>query len=305
MAAGARTLRRIELFASRDEPYAEVEVVAAWFEREVAAADRLNIWLLCAGETIIERRDVDTIAGRIPDVLTRRRDRERTTISRWLAIKDGPRMFLLRATTSERHYPKFAEAFYVAVSSFRLLSPGRWPLAERLKTFSRALPDDFCLFYPESWNLREQPGNDADSLTLDLSHELDGYPAGRITFAVVRDAEGMSEASLIERYRQALQGAGLTLDGLTPQSAEPGTGFQEAWTAEAPATYHGSPVEARLVVRRRPSAWFVAGLLGPPRDVRPDIWAINKRALAIVTEHLRTLPLRDEDAPQAACACAH
>jgi hypothetical protein len=288
--AGA-ALRSIALFRNYSAPSAEVEIIGGPFARDISPADWLDVTLERRGETVLARRDAHTRRGVVPDVLTCGGNDLAACISRWLAIKDGPRMFLLRASVQKSEYSTHADAFYVAVSSLRLLHSSPWPLAERLKTFSRARPDDFLLLFPESWELTEQPSGSSGELALELTNRVRGDAVGQIVVGVIDRSAADNAAALVDRFVAGLQRASIQVDPLMLGELTPGKRFEKAWRAAADGRRLGMPFDISVTIGQRPSAWFVIGHVGPARTVHSNLWAINRRAYAIVTESLRTTAL--------------
>jgi hypothetical protein len=64
--------------------------------------------------------------------------------------------------------------------------------------------------------------------------------------------------------------------------------FDAAWEGTTEATVNDRPLELRLVIGRRPDAWFMFTLQGVLRAVVVDVWAVNRRALEIMSGRLAT-----------------
>ena len=283
-----RPLTTLAFFRTVSAPRGEIEVGVALLPREIAPGDCLDLQLAGGGEEVLHRRDFDGEGGRVSDLLSRRIVGGQVVISRRLALKDGKHLFLVHALSLEEHYPRFAEAFLMALSSFRLTKPGSWPLAESLKTFTRRDPGDFLLLYPESWELIEQDATDRQALTLTLVNRVGGEPAGLITFATVARAVELDPQSLAHRYVEGLRRGGVQLERLYLSPSPPIGGFEETWQAFGRAVRDQEAAEVQFVVGKRPDAWFLAGLLGPTRNTAPDVWAVNTRAFDIVLTYLQT-----------------
>jgi hypothetical protein len=283
-----RPLATLAFFRTLSGARGEIEVDAALLPREIAPGDCLDMHLAACGEEVLHRRDVDGEGGRVSDVLSQRICSDGTIVSRWLAIKDGQHLFLLQARTAEDDYGRFAEAFLVAFAAFRVKHRGNWPFAESLKTFTRRDPGDFLLLFPESWELTERSDDQRQTLTLTLFNRVGRETAGLMTFATVARALELAPQTLANRYVEELMRCGVPLGRLSLVPSAPLAGFEEMWQAAARAEGDAGSAEVRLVVGKRPDAWFLIGLLGPTRSSAPGVWAVNNRAFDIVVRYLKT-----------------
>ena len=273
-------------YTPTDIEEAELNVFVMDLGREVAPADFLESQLVLQGETILEKRTAPTDGGEALDILSRARTDGRTTLLRRLAIKDGRRMFILRALALEKDYESLKQHFAVALSSFNPLNPNPWPLAESLKSFSRSFPSDFVLFYPESWSFAQDPVITETYLQGDLINKVNEQQMGRLLLTIMSRSLEPDRQRLVEMLVEPMKPLGLGTSLAEVQPIDPPQAFEAAW---AGLDRGGDPpLEGRLVVAQRPDAWFTFLLLGPSRENSPTAWAINKRALDIVLGFLRT-----------------
>jgi hypothetical protein len=255
-------LKSLALYRTADGPRLEIEVVASLLSREVAPADWLDIYLEQVDEQVLNRREVPSPGGAVADVLTRRAGQDEAVISRWLAIKDGARVFLLQARTMEENYPQFTGACLMAVGGLQLLHPGDWPLAERLRTFTRREPGDFLLIYPESWQLVEDPSSNPNALVLQLNNDMDGI-AGKITFATVARSAESHPQTLADNYHGELaRGASPCRPGA--DAIRPGRRLLVHLAC------HGRCLPRSRPVRGPPGCRPTARRMVPYRSARPD-----------------------------------
>ena len=287
----------LSLARSLDEPRGEIEIGAVLLEREVAPADWLANFLEASGHAIVESRRQWSRGGDVADVLTRCETPAGPGLARWLAIKDHNRLFVLQARCLEAHYAAHADDFLVAISSFAPIHPSRWPLAERLRSFTRRQPGDFCLFYPESWRLQQDPASSANVHVLHVISVVDGSVAGKMTLAAVARHAEDDPQKLADNYLAELERAGIHASRVPLAASQPVGGFEAAWQSHMEAARRDSTIEGRLTVGRRPDAWFLLALLGPSRQTAPDLWAVNKRAYEILLEWFRTPPEQDDGTP--------
>jgi hypothetical protein len=276
----------LSIVTSPTNPGVEINVFVMHLDREVAPADMLMSQLLFQGETVLEKRTAPTHGGDDLDILSRAQSPEGGTVLRRLAVKDGKHLFIVRALAKEQDYEHFYLHFAVAVSSFNLLTPGIWPLAESLKSFSRPNPTDFVLFYPSSWQFVRDPDVTKTHLYAELVNQVKERPMGRLLITMMSRSFEPDRQRLVDTIVEQVKPVGLgeALGALQP--VEPPVAFEAAWCSQDQGGE--PPVEGRLIVGQRPDAWLIFLLLSPPKETIPTAWAVNKRTLDIVTHFLRT-----------------
>lgn len=292
-------LAQVAYFRTEDEPRAEIDVDVMHLEREVEPSDWLDLYLEARGEQVVSRRDTDSPGGRVPDVLSRMEvEGEGAVLSRWLVLKDWQRLWVVQCRAYEADYPGFAPVFLAAFSGFKVLNPTDWPLAERLRSFSRPEPADFVFLFPQSWELAVDESSNANVLSLQLNNQIGGLAAGKIVFSTVATAVENSAQHLLNTYLDQLRANDIAMAGLELKPRMAVDGFVETWEASGTARRGEGRVETRVVIGRRPEAWFLIALLGPTRESAAEVWAINKRAFYLTLEYLKTPDL--DSPPEAA-----
>jgi hypothetical protein len=288
-------LNLIALYKSvGEEPLAELEISFARFHHEISPNHWLEILLSSLNEQIIERKEHVTEGGICPDYLTSRETEEGPVISRWLALKDwaqegGANMILLQATTLAANYENLAESFLLAISSFKLLNPSTWPLAERLTTFTRRVPGDFLLAYPESWLIHEDPDNAADHLQFTLIKKLSDDITGKIFIAAVAKHKLQSPLEVITSFTAKYKQMDMPVEIGQITEAPLFGGMLKVWAATVVITPPvGNPVSNSVLIGSRPDAWFYIELTTPSKEDNFMLWAINQRALEIITLYFKT-----------------
>lgn len=281
--------QRVAYFRSTEPPRAELEVFVDLLTHEVAPADLLELALSQAGMETVAGRRLPSRGGEIPDVLTRHAGETGAVVSRWLALKDENRMFTLQARCAETDYSHHAASFFVALSSFELRAPSDWPLAERLLTFSRPRPGDFCLFYPQSWTLTPDADEYPHALKLSLDHRIRDELTGAITVLIAGPELGVAEpGALLERLAADLAVRGLQPPAMELVPSAPAQAFARMWRGRAPLVPSEPPAELSVVVGERDQTWYLLALAGPTSEAAGAIWAINARAFEILVTWFRT-----------------
>lgn len=266
----------------------EIAVTGVLLDREVAPADWLDLLLEGTGHEVLRERRGPTPGGDVLDALSKWTADGATYLGRSFTLKDRDRLFLLEARTSEGDYGRYANDFLMAIAGFQLLNPSDWPLAERLRSFSRREPSDVLLLYPESWTCSEDPTGGADAMNVSFNNVVGDRSAGQVNVLAVELSLELSPQGVVDRYLEEVRSSGVPAGEVVLVPAQPVDGFVEAWEGETRAFVDGGEVEVRAFVGSRPDAWFLFAMLSPSRTTRADVWAINKRAFEVILQNVRT-----------------
>ena len=93
--------------------------------------DSPSDWLLhtlqknAKGFTLVQKRESPSAAGPVSDVLITYLNDDQLLVSRMMAFRSGDRMFVITCSDAADGYAKNAQAFNVAISTFRLDSAGK------------------------------------------------------------------------------------------------------------------------------------------------------------------------------------
>lgn len=77
------------------------------------------------GFTVINKQLSPSASGEVPDVLIQYTSGNELLLSRMMAFRNGNRMFVITGSDTAKEYKDNAEAFFVAISTFRLDSSGK------------------------------------------------------------------------------------------------------------------------------------------------------------------------------------
>lgn len=271
-------------------PPAELQVDVVYLKREVEPADWLSIKLDQSGDELLHSRTIPTNAGDIPDVLTCRTVDDKTSLHRWVAVKNGSYMFVAQARCYRQDYPTLADTLFIAASSVAFLHPREWPLSERLATFTRAAPLDFSMMYPESWKLMLDPDSGDAALSLNLLNIVEQYVVGTILVVGARSEHAPAEL-LRDRIWADLTTRGYAgaLPQLTP--ASPTGSLTPRLELIAPILRHEVPHELRMSIATVAETTLLVAVVGPARKTDGRQWAVNKRAYRLVLENFNIKPV--------------
>jgi hypothetical protein len=297
-------------YRDQDRPSQVVQVNAALVPREIAPADWLETLFVSRELRVLERRRIPHVSGAVLDALTQGPD----GISRWFAIKNAHRVFVVEARNEIEHDREAALDALIAVSTFEPTHKSIWPYAEQMRTYTRGLPGDFLVVYPYSWQLQETRADEHRSgLSIaDMHDVVAGSSAGRITFVCSGSAGRPND--LLRPYIGSLAQRGLMAQLPPIERVDPIGGLTEVWAARGPAylrTVDGEPAgldqpprdlfadpailrdaihEVHVHVGRREETWYLIALLTYARGFALPLAAINERAYEIMLTTMRTEP---------------
>lgn len=264
---------------------AGASVAAVTTERDFDPASTLEIDLAKRGDVVIRHRTRPTRAGTLPDVLSLC-DGGRM-IARTVCVKDGCRMFRVRAECPAQMYEEAALAVFACVGSHRLLAPSGNPFAEetagvRVGDGPRASTKRFA-----SWAVTEtgSPLEGLEAVDLKTSHE--GELGGVVRFGFAPRERGLSAHDVHVAYMSGLRDNGLAPFSAELGEVEPAGDFTAAFLAE-PDISKGDPNgEAPFLVLDHPLGVVVLGYYGPTREADPFWWAVVTRAFEMARDSVR------------------
>lgn len=301
---GLLTLEKLVLRHGSEPLHLSVQTLE--LKRELSPADWLNLHLAEQPGEVLHLRQWLTEAGLMQDMLLLIKTLGEPWLTRLTALKDGNRLFFLRAWCSRPLYELYADDFCLAFHSFALLEPQLYPCAEplephRLEVGEHALAMVLQTVLSQHWKPWKPP----------TTPEAEPWPWPRLDF---------HDPSL---------GARLSL-GLCPREAESDhldvllllrAGWQDpGWSLSPHATLHGpylelpagltghyyeydcapladedrpNPTEAEKMGKLKLVMVVSAGAYGwvllrpPPVDAPPLDQAVARRALELALLYLQ------------------
>ncbi len=266
----------------------ECQVCVDCFETgfEVAGADLLRIRLANGGYEIEQTKASRSHENSGPMYLTRgvHPQTGAPVITYWTIAKNGSVVFLVHGSCPESSCSQYREALSIAISSFQLVCPAQWPLAEPLRSFSAGVPADYCLFYPNSWQMRIPKQSRADDLYVAITS-----PTGcGIQVHTIKEALFDNHEAVAAYYLDHLRTIDLKAAPMSMQPSQPIGGFSHMWKGHSELVAKDTPIKLKLTIGRRPDAWFLMSLLYPSYKSSWLTWAAGRRAYDILLETLRT-----------------
>ncbi len=265
-----------------------LDVAVVKLSREVDPAHWLDTYLESLGLMIVNGREAPAEGGNIPDRLTVNPDPANPQVARWLALKNGPNLFLIQGRATVDTYKNYADTFFLALSQFTLLHPQKWPLAESLGTFSRHDPGNFVLMVPESWERIGDPLNHGEFLDV---RYLNAGGVGQLYFAAANRKAEITPEKMLADHLWGLLGTGIK--PTKPPKLEkrpPLRGVPEMWECRFEAISPEGPLELRTCLGQRDEWVYWWNLISPPKAKQPSLWAINQRAFEILLKYFVAEP---------------
>lgn len=262
-----------------------IDVACSAPQREVHPADWLELALAVGGESLQAGRRLAHPGGDAGDALTLRENDGRPVVSRTMAFKAGPHIFVVRGSAPAERYAATAEVFFTAFGSFRLLRPAAEPYCEAMTEHVFEAPTPSRFLVPASWSdesVRPLPGC-ASAKFLYGADETPGG-SGMLFFSALPHTD--DPAALDEWALEGLRECGATLGG--DAVAEP---VRNGWldgprcrrfTGEA----QGVPLDIRLFDGSRPEGRWLVGVSGPAKSADRLSWMVNVRAFDIAVATL-------------------
>lgn len=268
---------------------AELSVGVALIDREVNASDWLALFLEQNGERITKKEEARSEVGSTAIITSEVDAGGERVASMSLAVKDGPRMFLLRGRAEDGIFGELSPIFDEACRSFRLLFTCRSPFSEKISRFTRTHPAYLSFCHPGSWSLTERTLVADRGILVGLRDDSSGTIAGSLTVLwIARSCEPDIQPA-VGHHLETLRDLGMTVGQLTPSVAEgePSTlrgVTMKSFEAIAQAVGGSGDLVVRITAvepAEQPFHGLVA-LLGPARTFVPALWAVHKRAAEIV-----------------------
>jgi len=276
----------------RDVPKSEVEVIGHFMRHEVSAADWLDAELDRLGHRVASRRTALGDAASAGDVLASWEHEGERFVGRFVAMKWGPRLYVVCGRALERDYARCAAGFWVTSASLRPLLSWPSPWVEELVTVQEDAPFEWRASLPASWELRRHPAGE-EGAWVDALHlapappdEQLGEHDGRLTLAVMTRQRARRPRDAANVYLRALRAAEMHIDPADFEDEPVEPPFAQGWYLVANVEKNGAPGELRCRVWMHEHAWVLAAVFGARRDDDRGAWMRNKRALDVATATL-------------------
>jgi hypothetical protein len=281
----------------RPDPIADFEIYGLHLPAEIDPADWLDLWLERHNLKTVSSKPIPTQRGVFGDCVCTWETPDGPFAGRFVAMRWGTRFFLITLRTPRHLYPAIADDFFLAAASFAPVQVNEQQLlAEPRHTVAIPSPIPSKTQMPASYALQtdlSDPRISAFSGDQQSIPDLPNDPPfGKLTFILAEPALADHPAKAAALYLNPLMKNPIKIEGdeFVQESAIPAP-FSQSWLMVTPATLtppDAQPIscELRCRVLYHDKAWFIAGVLGPARNIGPIAWMRNKRAFDLASQSL-------------------
>jgi hypothetical protein len=275
------------LLKHRKLPKAEVEVSAAFLERDVEPGDWYEYFMKQSGQEALMVRKILTPAGEAGDYLTNFPRKAPDILARTLVTKDGNRLWLVQGRCRREDYAELADELYTMISQRRLDHPSGDISAEPLATLRLAAPMKLTAKYPAGWKLTWGEPNrvGAKDLCLQLIEQNRSLAQINVS-ALPRDLES-DAASLRSVFLESLRENGIEpgleseeeVDDLPP-------GVEQAYFYQQEGTMQDQPLFLNHGVLLTAAGWVLIGVQAPGKEANHLVGMVARRAYRLLIQTL-------------------
>jgi hypothetical protein len=299
----------------REDIDMDLEVVGVLLGREIDPIHWLELHLDFNGLAVTSLKALPLTGGIVGDAVVEWTIDGKPFAGRFVALKFGPRLYVVCCRASLETYTAHADEFFVSLTQFGAIDESPGLCAESVTRVGAPKPVPWFLFVPASWQLAsEEYESGAAGFQAVMAGPAPGDPVTTSAFSPFPGTQGVPEVELptadsylgkmaVSLIPQSLvptpeaaeggcldtfRGAGLELDREEFED-EPVQGpLETSRLLVTPARLAGQEgVELRCRVGLVKGLWIVAGIVGPQRRVNPFAWMQNKRTLDVVTGSLQ------------------
>lgn len=273
----------------------EVIVQSSFMESELALQHYLEYLAQLAGETIEHLRLIDDNPDQ-PDLLVSRKFPDgQTWITRRMGYKvyggDCAVILVVHAAVNLDYYAKHAELLYCMASSLQPLEKPAYALAEKLRIFSKRYPGDFATYIPESWQELHHHNNSMKKYNAVFTKKLRNKISGVLNISTLSVDEAYAPQVALKRFHEGYAKQGMQMHTIPLVKSTEIKCFASTLKGEMefPASADQPQLKNQITfyIAEFKGAWFYIEMFGPARSTDFEAWAINWRALNLVTEHFK------------------
>jgi hypothetical protein len=299
----------------REDLEMDLEVVGVLLGREIDPVHWLEMHLEFNNLTVSAMKQLPLSGGIVGDAVCEWKAGGKPFAGRFVALKFGPRLYVVCCRAARETYVQAAGDFFVTLTQFGVIDDTLGLCAEPVFKVGAPSPVPWSLFVPASWKVNPEEHEDgqagfqavmstpaptdppvssclsffpgagaAPTLALPPAESYLGKMAvSLIPLALAPTAEA-AEGGCLDTFRSA----GLELLRDKFEEEPPQGALEQSKLLVTPARLAGQPgVELRCRVGFTHGLWFIAGIVGPAREVNPFAWMQNKRALDVATGSLQ------------------
>lgn len=307
-------MESLGLFYREDIPV-DLEVIGVLLGREIDPAHWLEMFLDFNGLSVASMKHLPLAGGLVGDAVCEWKVQGRPFAGRFVALKFGPRLYVVCCRAARDTYASIAEEFFISLTQFGAIDQTLGLCAEPVLKVGAPVPFPWQIYVPQSWQVTEDElgGGQAGFQAVmgppspeeaPVSSCLAPFPgagaasplklpsaesySGRLAVLVVPPSIGADLESAQEACLTTFRDAGLELESTDFEDEQPQGPLEASTLLVTGARLAGQEgAEVRCRVGLTHGLWFMAGVVGPARAVNPFAWMQNKRTLDVVTGSLQ------------------
>lgn len=256
---------------------ANITVWSALLTQEIHPADWLEAWLESQQYQTLNSRTVPTKYGDLGDFLAQK-DGE---IFRLFVIKDGNRIFLLKAKASIETYKQYEEGFLLAIQSFQLLNPSKEIYAELFKPYTTKKPYKITLRYPASWKYRaEEDGSGIFSFS--LINQKDKVTLGQINTVLAPASLNIKPIDMLQTWIDKMKANNILAENTINHIKTKKIKHGKIITWKSKAIRDNVSIELNNSIIEHNKSLLMFSLISPSKTRNHNAWAVNQRTYEIL-----------------------
>ena len=299
----------------REDAEMDLEVVGVLLGREIDPIHWLEMHLEFNGLSVASMKALPLTGGIVGDAVCEWTVEGKPFAGRFVALKFGPRLYVVCCRASRETYEAQADDFFVSLTQFGAIDESLGLCAEPVTRVGAPVPAPWFLYVPGSWQLSAEeheggqagfqavmsgpaPGEPSVSSCLSPFSGGGGAPPvelpsadsylGKMAVALLPPSLAPTAEAAEGGCLDTFRGAGLELQREEFEDEPPQGPLERSRLLMTPARLAGQEgVELRCRVGLTKGLWFIAGVVGPARAVNPFAWMQNKRTLDVVTGSLQ------------------
>jgi hypothetical protein len=302
----------------REDVEMDLEIVGVLLGREIDPFHWLELYLDYNGLKVSSLKALPLTGGIVGDAVCEWTADGKPFAGRFVALKFGPRLYVVCCRASRETYAAHADEFFVSLTQFGAVDDSLGLCAEPVTKVGAPKPVPWFLFVPGSWQLTAEdyeggqagfqaamsgplPGETPVASALSPFPGGEAGPAvelppadsylGKMAVTLLPQSMAPTPEAAEEGCLDTFRGAGLELDREEFEDEPTQGALEKSRLLITSARLAGQEgVELRCRVGFVKGLWFVAGVVGPARQVNPFAWMQNKRTLDVVTGSLQFGP---------------
>ena len=256
---------------------ANITVWSALLTHEIHPADWLESWLKGQKYQVLNSRRIPADYGYVGDFLAQKEG----YIFRLLALKDGNRLFLLKAKTNIKTYKQYEESFLLAIQSFQLLNPNKEIYAELFKQYATKKPYKIALRYPTSWKYRAEE-DDLEILSFTLINQKDKVMLGHINTVLAPASLNIKPIDMLQTWIDKMKANNIIAENTIDHAKTKKLKQGKITTWKSKAIRDNASIELNNSIIEHDKGLLMFGLISPSKARNHKTWAANQRAYEIL-----------------------